>query len=126
MQDYHDLRVWRKAHAFAITVRKVSRTFPKWGYARFKAQLVNAAESIPGNIVEGCGAATAKEFARFLDVSIKSSSETEYWLLLARDNGILNQEAWRSLTDEVTDIRRMLYGLRGKVLAVDVSQAAKA
>ena len=119
MQDYHELRVWQKAHALAIAIRKVSRTFPKGGYTRLKMQLVDAAESIPGNIVEGCGAPTQKEFARFLGISIKSSSETEYWLLLARDHGILREQTWQYLTDEVTDVRRMLYGLRTKVLAAE-------
>ena len=94
------------------------------GFPRVKAQLVDAAESIAGNIVEGCGAASPKEFARFLDISIKSSSETEYWLLLARDDGILQEQLWRGLTVEVTDIRRMLYGLRTVVVEANASRPA--
>jgi four helix bundle protein len=39
--------------------------------------MLRAAESIPFNIVEGCGAHTRKDFARFLDISIKSSLELE-------------------------------------------------
>lgn len=42
--------------------------------------MIRAAESITTNIVEGCGAATRREFARFLDISIKSTSELEYQL----------------------------------------------
>jgi four helix bundle protein len=42
-----------------------------------RSQLTRAADSIASNIVEGCGAATDKEFARFLDVSIKSDNELD-------------------------------------------------
>ena len=39
--------------------------------------MVRSAESIADNIAEGCGAATNAEFARYLDMTIKSSSELE-------------------------------------------------
>ena len=40
-----------------------------------KSQMVNAGESIAFNIVEGCGSRSPKEFARFLDISTKSTLE---------------------------------------------------
>ena len=78
--------------------------------------MTSAAESIATNIVEGCGAATPKEFARFIDISIKSASEVDYQLQLAKDNGLFSTEKWESLWDEVVQIRRMLYGLRRAIL----------
>jgi four helix bundle protein len=77
--------------------------------------MVRAAESIPSNIAEGCGATTRKEFARFLEISIKSCYELEYQLLLARDNGALSRNHWEQLTDQTVEVRRMLCGLRAKV-----------
>jgi len=99
------------------------RAFPGRGYAELKSQIVRAAESIPANIVEGCGAATRKEFARFLDISIKSTSEVEYRLQLAKDNGVLGPSLADSLTREVVEIRRMVCGLRRAVLNADRSGA---
>jgi len=84
MQNFRDLHVWERAHLFALAIRRASRGFPRRGYAELKSQIVRAAESIPSNIVEGCGAATRKEFARFLDIAIKSTSEVEYDLILQR------------------------------------------
>lgn len=43
--------------------------------------------------------------------------ELEYQLQLARDYGILPQAAWETFSKEVIDVRRMLCGLRAKVLA---------
>ena len=78
--------------------------------------MLGAAESIAFNIVEGCGSATSKEFARFLDISIKSACEVEYQLQLAKDCDLLTVHAWSPLSAETVEIRRMLCGLRRKVL----------
>jgi four helix bundle protein len=77
---------------------------------------VRAAEAIPTNIVEGCFAASPKEFARFLDISIKSTGEVEYQLHLAHDYGVLSVERHTLLTTATVEVRRMLVGLRKKVL----------
>lgn len=79
--------------------------------------MTSAAESIAFNIVEGCGAASQNELARFLDIAIKSAMELEYQLSLARDYGVLRHRAWQRLAEETIDVRRMLFGLRAKVLA---------
>src|SRR5687767_1853334 len=124
MQDFRRLRVWRKAHALVLNVRRATHRFPRTGYASLKGQVTRAAESVPYNIVEGCGSHSEKEFARFLDIGIKSTSELEYQLLLAADYGVLAQESCTALTEEAIDIRRMLCGLRAKVLASELSQPA--
>ena len=121
MQNFRDLHVWERSHRFALAVRRASRGFPRRGYAELKSQMVRAAESIPANIVEGCGAATRKEFARFLDIAIKSTSEVEYHLILARDNGLIWPDLADSLSREVVEIRRMLCGLRRTLLNADRS-----
>ena len=115
MQDYHDLLVWQRAHALVLEVRKVADGFPS-GYSNLRNQIISASESIPFNIVEGCGAASRLEFARFIDISIKSTNEVQYQLELARDNRILDLEMWEKLTREVVEIRKMLHGFRKKLL----------
>ena len=118
VQDHRKLRVYRKSHIHALRVRKATNGFPN-GYSTLKLQLTKSIESISFNIVEGCGAQTRKEFARFLDISIKSTSEAEGQLELARDYGILQPSLWTKLQRKNTDIRRMLCGLRKKVLDAD-------
>jgi four helix bundle protein len=81
--------------------------------------MVRAAESIACNIVEGCGSTSRKDFARFLDISIKSSCELEYQLQLAADYGLLTRRDWRSLSSEAVEVRRVLCGFRRTVLEAD-------
>ena len=68
------------------------------------------------NIIEGCGAASQREFARFLDTSIKSAFELEGQLELAKDYGVVSEDSWNSLSARTVGVRRMLFGLRTKVL----------
>jgi len=62
--------------------------------------------------------------ARFVDMSIKSTKELEYQLLLARDYGVLPRKEWKIHTVETIDIRRMLCGLRRRVLGDDEQEEA--
>jgi four helix bundle protein len=123
MRDFKKLLVWQRAHAFSILIDETIRRIPRGGYANLKLQLGRAADSIATNVVEGCGAATQKEFARFLDISIKSANETEHHLLAARDRNVLPPTEWTSLASEVIEIRRMLFGLRKKILD-DIQKAS--
>ena len=81
--------------------------------------MVRAAESVVFTIVEGCGASTQKDFARFLDMAIRSTMELESQVQLALDYSVIHPRVAASLTVQVVDIRRMLCGLRKKVREAD-------
>src|SRR5688572_2331092 len=100
MQDFRKLKVWHRAHAFSVQIRACARAISQPGNTEFKTQLTRAADSIANNIVEGCAAATRKEFARYLDISIKSTSEVDYQLESARDNDLLQRRTCRLLMME--------------------------
>ena len=116
MQDFRRLLVWARAHKLVLGVRRAIRGFPRSERGSLRSQMVTSAESIAFNIVEGCGASRPKEFARFLDISIKSTCELEYQLQLATDCGLLSSRVGPPLASETVEIRRMLCGLRRKVL----------
>lgn len=111
MQDFRNLEVWKKAHELALDVQKtLART--KRLDASIRSQLSRAANSIAANIVEGCGKSSRAELARFSDISIGSSSELEYWLLLTKDLGQLADKDHERLTTSTIQVRKMLFGLR--------------
>ncbi len=51
------------------------------------------------------------------------STSASSQLLLARDYGVVAPNEWRGLTEETIDTRRMLCGLRSKVLESELSQS---
>jgi four helix bundle protein len=117
MQDFRRLLVWQRAHAFVLDAHVAIAAIPQRGNAELKAQMRRALDSIPNNIVEGCASASRKEFARYLDISIKSASEFDYQLQLAHDRGLMSHERWEPLAREVVELRKMLWALRRTVLA---------
>jgi four helix bundle protein len=116
MRDFQRIKAWQRAHALSVALHKRTKRFPRAGYARLSAQLTGAVDSIKDTIAEGCGAATNKEFARFLDIAIKSANEAEGHLLSARDLGLISADEWQKFTAETIEIRKMVYAYRKKVL----------
>ena len=116
MQDFKHIRAWHRAHALSIALHKLTDSFATPGHAHLRSQLTRAADSIASNIVEGCGADTNKEFARFLDMSIKSANETEYRLLTARDLELISLDEWQKHAGETVEIRKMIYAYRKQIL----------
>ena len=117
MQDFKHIRAWQRAHALSVALHNLIDDWTEPGHAHLKSQLTRAADSIASNIVEGCGAETNKEFARFFDVSIKSANEVEYRLLAARDLELMDLDTWQAHSGEAVEIRKMIYAYRNKVLA---------
>ena len=117
MLDFKHILAWQRAHALSIELHKTTSSFTRLGHATLRSQLKRSAESIAANIVEGCGAATKPEFARFLYIAIKSSTETEYHLIAARDHDLLAPDQWSRFNAETVQIRKMLFAYRRKLLA---------
>ena len=123
MQDFEKLAVWRRAHALSLRVDLVVRKMPRRGCATVKAQVSRSVDSIGDNIAEGCGAATQREFARFLDMAIKSCSESQNHLITVRDRRLVPIETCQPLIDEAVEMRRMTYGLRRRVRGDDLNDS---
>jgi four helix bundle protein len=117
MQNYKDLKVWEKSHAFALKVYVVTKTFPKEEMYGITNQLRRAATSIAANIAEGCGKNTKNDFAHFLNISLGSANEAEYFLLLSKDLNFLHLDVYNDLTFLINEIKAMLIALINRVRA---------
>jgi four helix bundle protein len=117
MQNYRQLSVWRKAHAVALNIHRVTESIPKNHNGELISQIRASAVSIPTNIVEGSSRGTDRDFAKFVRIAIGSASEREYQLHFAADSGLLPRADFEARQLEVVEIRRMLIGLLKKLRA---------
>jgi four helix bundle protein len=108
MKDFRSLKVWQKSHELSLSVYKITLLFPREETYGLISQLRRAASSVPANIAEGCGCNGNREFARFLEIALRSASETEYYLLLAQDLKYLGIKTYEELNNQVTEVKRML------------------
>ena len=111
------MKVWEKSHQLALEVYKATTGFPKDELYGLTSQMRRSGTSIPTNIAEGCGRAGGADFARFLQIAMGSASELEYQLLLVRDLGLLDELDYKKLTENVTDVKRMLASFIRKLIA---------
>ena len=114
MYDYHRLVVWQKAHVLSLAViagmpRKSRR------YATLVSQIMRAAESIPTTIVEGRAADSDAEFARVLNVSLKSSNELLYQLETGVGRGMLEPKVFDELRIKIIEVQVLLQALIRKL-----------
>lgn len=106
MQNYKELKVWEKAHFFALKVYEVSKLFPKEELYGLTNQLRRCASSIPANIAEGCGKNTQNELAHFLNTALGSANETEYFLILSKDLKYLVEEKFLELSENINELKQ--------------------
>jgi four helix bundle protein len=115
MQRFTELKVWQRAHRLVLDVYRLTAAFPADERFGLTSQLRRAAASVPTNVAEGSKRQSNAEYARFLNIAEGSLAEAEYLLMLARDLGFGESAAFDALLKEVSEIARMLNGLRLKV-----------
>ncbi len=109
MRNFRELKVWHKSHRLTLAVYRATGRFPREElYYGLTTQIRRSCSSIPANIAEGCGRSGDMELARFLQIAAGSASELEYHFLLARDLDYIDPATYKHLTDETTEIKRML------------------
>ena len=108
MRDFHKLIIWQRSHQLVLNVYSISKLFPKDELFGLTSQIRRAVSSIPTNIAEGCGRASNKDFAHFLQIAIGSAAEVEYELLLAHDLNYINENDYQTLTEETVAVRKMI------------------
>ena len=84
MRNHRELRSFLLADELALTVYRVTRSFPADERFGLVSQTRRAAVSVASNIVEGCTRDSQADFARFVEIALGSCSELAYQLGLAK------------------------------------------
>jgi four helix bundle protein len=111
VQDFRQLKIWRKSHELTLAVYRATQGFPVAETYGLTSQIRRAAAAIPTNIAEGTGRGSDPDFARFLHIAMGSASELQYLLLLARDLSYVSDDVHASLGDMTVEVKRMLASL---------------
>ena len=115
MQNYKELKVWGKSHQLVLDIYRVTAKFPKEEVFGVTSQIRRAAASIPANIAEGCGKNTQLDLAKFLNISLGSANEIDYFLLLCKDLKYISETEFLELEDTINAVKAMLINLITKV-----------
>lgn len=109
MRDFRKLDFWIRSHQFTLRIYTITRQFPKGEMFTLTSQMRRSSSSIPTNIAEGCGFNSNPQLKKFFNISIASSSELQYQLILARDLSYIDEQTFSELYTEIQEIRKMIY-----------------
>ena len=113
-QKFQELFVWQKAHLFVLSVYKYTKNFPKEEVYALSSQFNRAAVYIAVNIDKGYKKKGNAYKASFINTVQGSLEECQYYLILSQDLGYGENEALRSLLNEVG---KMLESYMQKILS---------
>ena len=71
-------------------------------------QVLRSGTSIGANISESQSAYTKKDFINKLGISLKESKETEYWLKLLKETGLIGKDEFESLNNDCVELIKLL------------------
>jgi four helix bundle protein len=71
-------------------------------------QLLRSGTSIGANISESQSAISKKDFVNKLQIALKESRETEYWLKLLNKAEIINEKEYLSLYSDCEELSKLL------------------
>ena len=108
---HEGLKSWVACHQLTLAVYLITREWPAKEQYGLTSQARRACYSAAANIAEGSAKRGAREFRRYLDISLGSLSELSYILLLARDLGYMKAEAWGEIEALRDHAGRLTWGL---------------
>ena len=106
---YRELVAWQKAYALALTVYKLTASFPneeRFGSTRL---LWRAAVSVPSNIAEGWGRGSTTDYVRFVGIARGSLHEVQTQLWIAADLNYVPDD--HQIHKDIEEIERLINGL---------------
>ena len=115
MFGFEKLEAWQKAVDLADLVYVITRSFPAEERFGLTSQSRRSSVSISGNIAEGSGRGSKKDFARFVEIAYGSLMETVSHMTIACRQGFASQQDYQSFYAEAERLARILSGLRNSL-----------
>lgn len=108
---FEDLLAWQKARSLTTEVYQVTRSATFRHNRGLASQLQRASVSIMSNIAEGFERSNQGDYHRFLVMAKGSCGEILSQLYVALDVGYLNQTEFERLSQQTSEVGRIIGGL---------------
>jgi len=115
--NFKNLKVWQKAVELAALIYEVTKSFPTEEKFGITSQMRRSSVSTSSNIAEGSARNSSKAFCNCLDISLGESFELETQLIIAFRTGILPEEKFSLLSQEIAELQKMVIGFKNTVEA---------
>lgn len=100
--------VKQKSYDFALRTIRLCTWLKEEKHFEIATQLLRSGTSIGANVEEALAGQSRKDFLAKMSLASKEARETNYWLRLIRDSGILNGDRIQAITDESEELCKIL------------------
>ncbi len=103
--------IYEKSCIFALAVIRCYKDEFSADYADLFKQLLRSGTSIGANLAEATTAISKVEFSAKVSIAYKEIRETQYWLLLLKESGLLKPASYLKLNESVDELGRMAFSI---------------
>jgi len=115
MFRFREFKVYKDALQLTRDIRTLTKSFPAEEKFGLTSQIIRATDSIVLNLAEGSDRYSDKDFSRFLNQSVSTTSEVIACLDIALLNNFINQHEYDKFIEQTTSIYKQLTAFCGKV-----------
>ena len=106
----------KRTKAFALDIIKLYQGLPKTGEAKVIGnQFLRSGTSVAANYRAACRGRSTREFYSKLCIVVEEADETEFWLEILEEAGILVSEKLKELRKEASEILSITSKARANV-----------
>ena len=99
----------QKSFQFAVRIVKLCKYIRKSKHeVTLAAQLLRAGTSIGANVAESQQAQSRADFVSKLNIALKETSETKYWLRLLYETQYLTEYEFNSIYPDAVELEKLL------------------
>ena len=108
-KKYQDLNIWKKSFTFGLMIFDLCKKLDNNAINQVLIkQILRSSISIAGNIAEGSGASTKRDFINYLNHARKSAIESNNWLIFIFANNKIHEKSKRLLNERSEEIIKIL------------------
>lgn len=112
---FEELKVWHQAVDLSNDIDLLAKSFPAIERFSLASQIKRAADSVALNIAEGSTGQTKAEFARFINIALRSAIEVVACLYLASKRNLIKAEQYKKYYVDYEVLCKMLTSLRSSL-----------
>jgi four helix bundle protein len=112
VKDFKELRAYELSRQLSAHIYAAVQEWPYLDQRTVGLQAIRAADSVGANIAEATGRWHNADQRRLLLIARGSLKETEHWILLAQERGLLDSQGHHP----IAEIARLINGLIRKRL----------
>ncbi len=115
MEDFRDMKVWKKAIELTKDIYGVTELFPEDEQQILAAEVKRSSQFIPANIAKAAGTTFQMDGITFVDEALATCYELETQIFLAYEVKYIPTTAYMKITKAITEVKSMIISLIKKM-----------